>query len=191
MGIPRVFGVSAEAAASAEAALTFSLQVPETPYPVTSSKNEKNGDEFHRWAEVMLIDKAYVEESKNGFTTFVIEGKIRTGMPNQNRRVFGRHYMDFDAFAQGDAADKGKQVMNDRTIAALSSLFKATDYNTPDGGLPADLLTMMFPAKEQGAGSPLHGKAVTVNLCDAPNKGEGAKTKRKTNAESYNSAPGI
>jgi hypothetical protein len=188
--VPKLFGVSAEASQAAEDALSFNLTVPKAPYPVTTSTDPKSGDQYHRWAEVMVIQKCYLETSPKGLTTFVVEGKIRPAQPNQNRRVWGRHYMNFDEFAKGDGAEDKARNMNDRSIAAIKSLLKATSFLPEDGSMPVELLSHLFPVKNATAASPLASKSVTVYLCNQPNKGEGAKTDRRTQTESYSTPPG-
>lgn len=187
MALPKLFSISSEAQQAAVAATTFSLDVPKPPYPVAKAP-DKNGDLHHRWAELGVIEKAWLETSPKGHTGFIIDVKIRTGMPNQNRHAYGRHYLNFESLASGS---KDNEVMNNITIAAITAFLKAAGLTPPaDGGLPIELLSTVFKeTKELGSETPLRGKLVIVNLHEGPNKGEGAREPRGTSVDSYKLPP--
>ena len=149
----------------------------------------KNGDVYKRWVEGCTVEKTWREGAAGGLVVAVLQLKVRTGFPHGGRKAFARHSLNFPLL-MGQEVDeniRGKhEFMNNNSVNAITSLMKATGYQPTAGGLSGALLNMLFPVKDEpGANSPLWGKSVMVNFVDQPNKGEKAKTPRRTNVESY------
>jgi len=156
--------------------------------PDDAQKNtDKNGNDYFRWSEPAVIEAAWREGTKTGLLSAVVQYKVRAGSHNGGVRNWARHTMHPSILAgtADDEITKKYQFMNDRSIAALTTLLSAAGFQST--GLSAKLLNMMFPVKNSpGATTPLKGKTVFLNLTNSPNKGEMAEKKpRQTNVESY------
>ena len=153
---------------------------------VTTSRN---GDVYKRWVEGVTVEKTWREAANGGLIVAVVQMKVRAGFPHAGRKAFARHTLNFPLLLGQEVDPNIKEkheFMNNNSVNALTTLMKATGYQPEQGGLSGRLLNMMFPIKDSpAANSPLWGKSVMANFVDQPNKGENAKTPRRTNIESY------
>lgn len=156
MPIPKMFGVTKEAAALAAATLDKNVRIPEGDYPVARSTQD-NGVQHARWAEVGVIERAYVETDRDNNTQFVLGIKVRDAYPNKHKFAWVRAIKNYE-----DETD----WRNEQTDRILTSLLTVTGMGNPEKeGIPLELLQMLFPvAKTLGSNSPLRGKEVTVNF---------------------------
>jgi len=174
----------AQKAAAAAMSQGAPLRVPETAQVST----DKKGDVRSRWTEAAVIEGTWRDGTADGLIVAVVQLKIRAGFPNEHQRLWARHSINPRVMNGTATADEKKkhEFMNNNSINALSTLFAATGFAPKAGGLKASVLQLMFPPKGQpGANVPIWSKSVMVNLCDSPNKGEGAKHDRRTNVETY------
>jgi hypothetical protein len=186
--MPDIMDVSPEAAAAAEASLD-----PDVKVPVKARKDvdKKTQDEYFRWTDSLVIEKAQRGKTTSGLTEFFIQAKIRPdGDPenkNIGKRVFSRYRVNFKVL-RGQEKSPGHEIMNRLALAAIISLLKATSFAPQDAsatGLKAALLTHLFPAEVEPHESPLVGKVAVGNICDKPNKGQNARKPRQTEVETW------
>jgi hypothetical protein len=172
-------------AAAAAAMNRSSLLAPPEDAVVTT---DKKGQVYERWTEKAVIEATWRESTASGLVQAVVQVKFRAGSKNQHSKMWFRHMLNYRLIA-GTAPDVEKekhQFMNDKSVTALTSLFKATGYAPNSPGLKGSLLMHMFPPKgEPGAKAPIIGKDVMVNIVNQPNTGPGAKTDRQSQAETY------
>jgi hypothetical protein len=183
---PDFLDIDPNTTAAAAAAMNRSalLTPPEDAVTTTDKKNKV----YERWTEQAVIEMTWREGTDSGLIQAVVQVKFRAGGKNQHQKFWFRHMLNPKLLA-GTASEEEKkkhEFMNNKSIFALTSLFAATGFTPAGGGLKGSLLSHMFPPKgEPGAKSPLINKSLAINLCNQPNTGQGAKTERQTQAESY------
>jgi len=188
LDLPDIMDVSPETAAAAEASLDPDVKIPNK---ARKDVDKKTGDEYFRWSDILVIEKAQRGRTQTGLTEFFIQAKIRPdGDPdnkNVGKRVFSRYRVNFKVLS-GAEQNPGHEVMNRIALAAILSLLKATGFAPLDAataGLKAALLTHVFPAEVEPHDSPLVGLVVVGNICNKPNKGQNARRDRQTEVETW------
>lgn len=192
--IPDFRDISPEVQAAASAAMDSGKPLKPSPDAKRATDKKVPPGEYFRWTEAAVIENAW-RDGKDGIITAVVQYKIRAGFHNEHERGWARHSLNF-ALLMGQENDPEKkkkhEFMNNSSINAINSLLTATGLAPKTGAdgkhvpLKASLLNHLFPVKGQpGVSSPLVGKTVMMNICDAPNTGAQAKYPRRTNIESY------
>jgi len=185
--VPDFLDIGADVQKAAQSALQSGQQLvaPDTAKVTVA----KDGGTYSRWTEGATVEKAWRETTKSGLMCAVVQLNIRVGYPNEGKRVWARHMLNLSILSGTMSADEfpsGHVYMNHNSINAISTLLAATGFQPEQGGLNGRLLNMVFPIKDQpGSDTPLRGKSVVVNLCEAPNKGPDARTPTRVNVESY------
>jgi hypothetical protein len=183
---PDFLDIDPNTTAAASAAMNRNaVLIPAKDAVVTTGKKS---EVYERWTEQAVIEATWREGTDTGLLQAVVQVKFRAGGENQHQKFWFRHMLNPKLLA-GTATDEEKkkhEFMNNKSIFALVSLFAATGFAPAGGGLKGSLLSHMFPPKgEPGAKSPLVSKGISINLCNQPNTGKGAKTDRQSQAESY------
>ena len=185
--LPDVLDISPEAIAAAESSLD-----PEAKPPADARKDtDKKGNEYFRWSESLVIEKASRKRSTSGLTGFEIQSKIRPngeeGHANAGKRIWTRYYINYKVLG-GQEQNESHTIMNRLSLRAIASLMKATGFLPDDAsskGLSASYLIAMFPAESEPVNSPFNGKVVTGTISNGPDKREGARNPRNNSVESW------
>lgn len=177
--LPDVLDVTPETIAAAEASLD-----PEVKPPADARHDkDKQNNEYWRWSEIMVIEKAELKRSPtSGLTVFFIQSKVRpNGSPdhrNAEKKVFTRYHVNFPVLAGLEQNDK-HEIMNRLSMRSIASLLKATALMPDDAsskGLSGSYLKQIFPADTEVHASPLVGQIVTGVVVNAPNKRDNTRT---------------
>lgn len=185
LSVPNFLDIDPDTAAAAEATLRGfePVAVPDDAKASTG----KNGETYYRWTESGVIEGAWREGSKTpGMLVPTVQIRFRVGSPNSGKRFWARHNLHMPTMV-GNKDNPGYVSMNDRSIAAITTLLRATGYMPETGGVTSKLLEFLFPLKNApGATTPLKGKTVIVNMSNSPNtKATKEEYKRQSGADSY------
>lgn len=185
LSVPDFLDIDPDTAAAAEATLKGfdPVAVPDT----AKASVGKNGETYYRWTEAGVIESAWRESGKTpGMLVPTVQIRFRVGSPNGGRRFWARHTLHIPTMG-GSRENAGYIQMNDRSIAAITTLLRSTGYMPTEGTVTKKLLEYLFPLKNApGATTPLKGKTVIVNMSNSPNaKATKEEYKRQSGADSY------
>ncbi len=182
--IPEFQDVDADAVSAAQNAMQGGFSKPLTPPDDAESSEAKNGSTYTRWAENIVIKQAYRNVTAKGLLDVTVQAKVRQSENNEGASVWFHFYQNVST--PKDELEDGHVQMNQRSVAAISSLLKATGFMPTSGALKANILAKMFPSKGQpGAVSPLAGKTLIANIVQqaGPKKDKNGKVEKDENGK--------
>jgi len=188
--MPRTFKVGAKAVEQARANRDPNLKAPAT----AKLSVDKNGVEYRRWVESGTIEFAYSEATADGEqTVHIIALKPRAGEPNFGKLAFFRLKVHPD-IAEGRAVDPETEKkygwLTEKALTALVALIDVTNLTPKSGEISGQLLSTLFPMKDQKNKGPLVGKVVAVKIQQRKNKPPyDAERQYQEDAELFLAAP--
>ena len=182
--IPDFQDVDSSAVEAAQAAMQGNFSKPLKVPEGASESTDAKGRVYSRFTENIVVKQAYRNVTRTGLLDVTVQAKIRQSEDNEGATVWFHYYQNLSVPV--DELEEGHVNMNQRSLASIASLLKATGFMPTSNTLKAALLSKMFPSKGQpGSASPLIGKTAIANITQTagPKKDKNGKVEKDADGE--------